>query len=194
MIELNSCFTRNQFRRFTAAILFTLCTVGNDHACNSAHRILSGFHSLLIHMHYISFKLISPRIRQQHWANRKWRKLPTEKWTSERNRQFWNEMRVLIKGNSVQISVEMPPVHYFAAFPSARANLQFWCAAPVKPFWRRFKSKAIWRHDSCSILTDVSEESDAAISGYVCLSTLQTAMARFSETSVTVYRLDLRNI
>ena len=128
MTELNSCFTRNQFRRSTAARLFTIRT-----ACNFSRRILSGFHLLLIHMHYFSFKFISQSTRQQHGTGSE---LPTEKCTSERNRQCWNKMRVLIRGNNVQISFEMP-VYYFAvnsntnsALRRPHVNLQFYMFRP----------------------------------------------------------------
>ena len=113
MTELNSCFTRNQFKRSTAARLFTplrsrkwwclqFCTphsVWLSFVVGWSTRIIS------TQINFPTHKATTP--------NRKWSELPTEKRTPGRNRQCWNEVRVLIRGNTVHISFEMP-VHYFA--------------------------------------------------------------------------------
>jgi hypothetical protein len=205
MTELNSCFTRNQFRRSTAARLFTLCTVGNDDARNFAHQIPSGFHLLLFHTHYFHVKFTAPRIRQQHWGGREVNYLPKnalQKGTDNAETKCGFQFRaILFKFLSkclyiispwtkiqIQHSDVLTSTCHSVAYVPVQSNRSEE-GSSLKPYDVTTAAKYLltFRRNLLPPFQGTCVSVPCRQLWYVCLSTLQTAMVRVSHYPADSY-------
>jgi len=168
MTELNSRFTRNQFRRSTAARLFTLPAILHTAFCLASIWCWSA--CIISTSTSFAYAQDNNTESEVKWITYRKMHFGKEHTMLKRNASFNSGQYCsnFVRNACTLLCSELK--YKFSIQTSTRQSPSSVCADPVTLFWRRFKSKALRRHDGCSILTDVSEEPAAAISGHVSLS------------------------